>query len=95
MSGLVEPTFLADQRHEHHATDVFLLELVGADNGDAKEALLSPIADRDYQSPADLQLLLKRHGNGGSAGGDEDDTSNGAFSGQPFVPSLTLMKTFR
>src|SRR5690606_28770760 len=77
--GLVDPTFLPDQRNEHHAAKIFLLELVGVDARDPEQTLNAFIANRDDQASADFQLPLQRDRNRRTAGGHDDGIERRLF----------------
>ena len=67
------PALLADERHETHGQQVFLLVLLLASAPDAHQALLARrVADRHHEAPADGKLLAQRHRHLRPAGGYDD-----------------------
>ena len=66
------PAFLADQRHEGHGAEIFLLETVLAGAAHADQSLESELTYGHDQAAADRELLLQRLGDVGTAGGDDD-----------------------
>ena len=63
---------LAKQRHEHHAAEVLLPELVLAGTGHPQKPLILVPADGDYQAAAELELAAQGVRDRRPAGRDED-----------------------
>ena len=78
------PAFLADQRHEGHGAEIFLLETVLAGAAHADQSLESELTYGHDQAAADRELLLQRLGDVGTAGGDDDGLERRFLDASPW-----------